>query len=178
MYRKKPMAQRSKKAWRTVGIVAACIATLLLVRWGVSGSSALTGTADGFSSANGKTLIIHIFADTDPEYLENLKFFVQWGIPPQDQSDYVVVVRYGLTLCKPLYTHDEVMGQVLPPRGLGMCHRRCPPGGEPPCCHTSTCSCPANPHPHTATSGSQGCSLPAEQVTTVTPASRGQPKLF
>ena len=87
------MAQRSKKAWRTVGIVAACIATLLLVRWGVSGSSALTGTADGFSSANGKTLIIHIFADTDPEYLENLKFFVQWGIPPQDQSDYVVVVQ-------------------------------------------------------------------------------------
>ncbi|KAL0053416.1 hypothetical protein WJX82_005424 [Trebouxia sp. C0006] len=45
------------------------------------------------ANANGKTLIIHIFADTDPEYLENLNFFVQWGIPPQDQSDYVVVVQ-------------------------------------------------------------------------------------
>ncbi len=93
MYRKKPMSQRSYKAWRTVGIVAACVATILLLRWGVLGSSGLSGATDGFSAANGKTLIIHIFADTDPEYLENLKFFVQWGIPPQDQSDYVVVVQ-------------------------------------------------------------------------------------
>lgn len=93
MYRKKAMSQRSYKAWRTVGIVSACIATLLLIRWGVSGTSGLSSTADGFSAANGKTLVIHIFADTDPEYLENLKFFVQWGIPPQDQADYIVVVQ-------------------------------------------------------------------------------------
>ena len=93
MYRKKAMAERSSKAWRTVGIVSACVATLFLIRWAVSGTSSLSGRADGYSSANGKTLVIHIFADTDPEYLENLKFFVQWGIPPQDQSDYVIVVQ-------------------------------------------------------------------------------------
>lgn len=93
MHRKKPMTQRSYKTWRTVGVVAACVATILLLRWGVLGSSGLSGATDGFSAANGKTLIIHIFADTDPEYLENLNFFVQWGIPPQDQSDYVVVVQ-------------------------------------------------------------------------------------
>jgi hypothetical protein len=93
MHRKKPMSQRSYKTWRTVGVAVACVATVLLLRWGISGSSGLSGATDGFSAANGKTLIIHIFADTDPEYLENLKFFVQWGIPPQDQSDYVVVVQ-------------------------------------------------------------------------------------
>ena len=93
MHRKKPMSQRSYKTWRTVGVAVACVATILLLRWGISGSSGLSGATDGFSAANGKTLIIHIFADTDPEYLENLKFFVQWGIPPQDQSDYVVVVQ-------------------------------------------------------------------------------------
>lgn len=93
MHRKKPMSQRSYKTWRTVGVIIACVVTILLLRWGIVGSSGLSGATDGFSAANGKTLIIHIFADTDPEYIENLKFFVQWGIPPQDQSDYVVVVQ-------------------------------------------------------------------------------------
>lgn len=93
MHRKRPMSQRSNKAWRTVGVVVACVATVLLLRWGLLGNSGLSGASDGFSAANGKTLIIHIFADTDPEYLQNLIFFVQWGIPPQDQSDYVVVVQ-------------------------------------------------------------------------------------
>lgn len=40
-----------------------------------------------------KTLVVHIFADTDPEYLENLKFFVQYGILQEDNADYIVLVQ-------------------------------------------------------------------------------------
>ena len=87
------MTPRSTKAWRTVAIGAACITFIVLVQWFAFGSSASSTDTVGFSSANGKTLIVHIFADTDPEYLENLKFFVEWGIPVEDQSDYIIVVQ-------------------------------------------------------------------------------------
>ena len=87
------MTPRSTKAWRPVAIGAACITFIVLVQWFAFGSSASSTDTDGFSSANSKTLIVHIFANTDPEYLENLKFFVEWGIPVEDQSDYVIVVQ-------------------------------------------------------------------------------------
>ena len=42
----------------------------------------------------GKTLVVHIFADTDPEYLENLKFFVHYGILKKDiAAEYVIIVQ-------------------------------------------------------------------------------------
>ena len=84
------MSQRSYKAWRSVAIVSACICVFCLARFAFPSKSL---SAEGYSSADGKTLIVHIFADTDPEYLENLKFFVQWGISPEDQADFVVVVQ-------------------------------------------------------------------------------------
>lgn len=83
------MGKQSYNAWRSVAIISACIATFCLARWVFPSRS----SSDGFSSADGKTLVVHIFADTDPEYLENLKFFVEWGIPVQDQADYVIVVQ-------------------------------------------------------------------------------------
>lgn len=89
MYKKKPMGKQSDKAWRSVAIVSACICAFSLARWALTSKS----SSDGFSSTDGKTLIVHIFADTDPEYLENLKFFVEWGISVQDQADYVIVVQ-------------------------------------------------------------------------------------
>ena len=39
------------------------------------------------------TLVVHIFADTDPEYLPNLNFFVQHGISSRDSADYVIIVQ-------------------------------------------------------------------------------------
>ena len=89
MYKKKPMGKQSYKAWRSVAIVSACVCAFSLARWVLTSKS----SSDGFSSTDGKTLIVHIFADTDPEYLENLMFFVEWGIPVQDQADYVIVVQ-------------------------------------------------------------------------------------
>ncbi|KAL3146682.1 hypothetical protein ABBQ32_000910 [Trebouxia sp. C0010 RCD-2024] len=90
MHRKKPMGKQSNRAWRSVAIVLACVCTFYLAcRAFLSKSSGFDGT----SSSDGKTLVVHIFADTDPEYLENLKFFVEWGIPDRDQADYVIVVQ-------------------------------------------------------------------------------------
>lgn len=46
----------------------------------------------------GKTLIVHIFADTDPEYIENLKFFVHYGISVGDiAAEYVIIVQSDAT---------------------------------------------------------------------------------
>ena len=39
------------------------------------------------------TLVVHIFADTDPEYLENFRFFVRHGMTPDDTAEYIVVVQ-------------------------------------------------------------------------------------
>lgn len=83
------MGKQSGKAWRSVAVVSACICAFFLARRLLTSKF----NSDGFSSTDGKTLIVHIFADTDPEYLENLKFFVEWGIPVQDQADYVTVVQ-------------------------------------------------------------------------------------
>lgn len=83
------MGKQSYKAWRSVAVVLACICVFCLARWVLTSKS----SSDGFSSSAGKTLVVHIFADTDTEYLENLKFFVEWGIPAQDQADYVIVVQ-------------------------------------------------------------------------------------
>ena len=46
-----------------------------------------------FNAHLGKTLVVHIFADNDPEYLENLKFFVQYGILQEDNADYIILVQ-------------------------------------------------------------------------------------
>ena len=45
------------------------------------------------SAAPGSTLIIHIFADTDPQYFDNLKFFVRHGVSEESAVDYVIIVQ-------------------------------------------------------------------------------------
>jgi hypothetical protein len=40
------------------------------------------------------TLLIYVFSNTDPEYLDNLRFFVTYGIgPPNDHTQYIIVVQ-------------------------------------------------------------------------------------
>ena len=41
------------------------------------------------------TLVIYIFADSNPEYLNNLKHFVSQGVRPHDGADYIFVVQGG-----------------------------------------------------------------------------------
>ena len=57
-----------------------------------------------FGVAPGKTLVVHIFADTDPQYIENLKFFVHYGIAGDDASEYVIIVQSdGLSIVRLLF---------------------------------------------------------------------------
>ena len=39
------------------------------------------------------TLLVYVFSNTDPEYLGNLRFFVQFGMAPDDGVEYLVVVQ-------------------------------------------------------------------------------------
>jgi hypothetical protein len=39
------------------------------------------------------TLVIYIFSNTDPEYLDNLRFFVHFGVADGDGCDYIIVVQ-------------------------------------------------------------------------------------
>lgn len=39
------------------------------------------------------TLVIYVFSDTDPEYINNLRFFVKHGMRPGDGCDYIIVIQ-------------------------------------------------------------------------------------
>ena len=41
----------------------------------------------------GKTLVTYIFSDTDAEYVNNLRFFVRWGVRENDGADYIFVLQ-------------------------------------------------------------------------------------
>ena len=45
------------------------------------------------SSATDNTLVVHVFSDSDPQYLENLKFFVRYGVSQDCAVDYVIIVQ-------------------------------------------------------------------------------------
>lgn len=44
------------------------------------------------------TLVIYIFSNTDPEYIENLRFFAQFGMKEGDGCDYIIVVQEDETV--------------------------------------------------------------------------------
>ena len=45
-----------------------------------------------------KTLVVYVFSATDPEYINNLNFFIHWGIHDGDGADYVVVLQAAFPL--------------------------------------------------------------------------------
>lgn len=109
------MSPRSSTAWRTVAIALACLTLFLIVSRNISVSRHLSATTDSVTLAtSGRTLVVHIFADTDPEYLKNLQFFVQWGIDPDDEADYVVVVQNSAskTVCRLLSSSTDCCDAV------------------------------------------------------------------
>jgi hypothetical protein len=71
-------------------------------------------------------LVMYVFSNTDPEYLENLKFFLREGVHPSDGCEYLFIVNRGLG--------EEVRQFELQPAGL--------PGGPgarvQTCCVCST----------------------------------------
>ena len=45
------------------------------------------------SETTGNTLIIYIFSDSDPQYIENLKFFVRYGVSQEAAVHYLIIVQ-------------------------------------------------------------------------------------
>lgn len=70
-------------------------------QWGSSSSQGGTAavhlpTSDKRRLSDGSwapTLLIYVFSNTDPEYLNNLRFFVQFGMSPDDGVTYLIVVQ-------------------------------------------------------------------------------------
>ena len=92
LYNDSPSACRVEMVSRkVVTLLAACLTvalthTVLIGKKELRSFGCLSGHLD-------KTLIVHIFADTDQEYLENLKFFIQYGILQEDNAEYVILVQ-------------------------------------------------------------------------------------
>jgi hypothetical protein len=42
-----------------------------------------------------KTLVLYIFSNTDPEYIDNLRFYVRNGIQEDDGCHHVIVINSG-----------------------------------------------------------------------------------
>ena len=51
------------------------------------------------------TLVVYIFSNTDPEYANNMRFFLKNGVADGDGCEYVIVIQTGegskVTLTKP-----------------------------------------------------------------------------
>ena len=62
-----------------------------------------------FGVTAGKTLVVHIFADTDPQYIENLKFFVHYGISGDDAAEYVIIVQSDVSSIVRLLAFSEAV---------------------------------------------------------------------
>ena len=70
-------------------ILAAAVPTAVLaVVLYLSASERFANTA-----ATGHTLVIHIFSDSDPQYFENLKFFVRYGVSQEADVLYLIIVQ-------------------------------------------------------------------------------------
>ncbi|CAL8468255.1 g7794 [Coccomyxa elongata] len=54
-----------------------------------------------------ETLVVYIFSNTDPEYLNNLNFFLKWGVREGDGAYYIIVVQEGGK--SPLVDLEEVI---------------------------------------------------------------------
>lgn len=58
--------------------------------WGNWGGVAIHG---GRGRAAGKTLVLYVYSNTDPQYFANLVHFVRHGMPGCDECDYYVTVN-------------------------------------------------------------------------------------
>lgn len=76
---------------------------IIVVQWpggGAAGRRAAGGGAaagarrvlrDGTVATD--TLVVYIFSNTDPEYIENLRFFAEFGMAEGDGCEYIVVIQ-------------------------------------------------------------------------------------
>ena len=64
--------------------------------------------------AEGTTLVLYVFSNTDPEYYQNLLFFVEHGMPGCDNCDYVIIINGDLDVP----VRFSCMSPFIPPPNL------------------------------------------------------------
>ena len=78
--------------------LAVLATVLLLTGWfGFRGAgSGADGSRTGklLSWGEAGTLVLYVFSPTDPEYINNLRFFAEFGMAEGDGCDYVVIVQH------------------------------------------------------------------------------------
>lgn len=64
------------------------------------------------------TLVVYIFSNTDPEYANNLRFFLKHGVAEGDGCEYVVVIQTGegskVSRTKPLRYNPHHLSRMFP----------------------------------------------------------------
>lgn len=58
-----------------------------------SGSGGRGGGSSGSTKSVADTLVMYVYADSDPEYRRNLEFFVRFGVSDNDGCEYVIVIQ-------------------------------------------------------------------------------------
>lgn len=82
------------------GVVALVTTVLVLYEVLLGSGSLSTGSLKRLqgltgSGASPDVLVMYVFSNTDPEYLENLKFFLREGVHPNDGCEYLFIVNRG-----------------------------------------------------------------------------------
>ena len=98
-------ASRAKPRWLPAAVATAAVAVIYVIfslgrYWEASSlphshnvpRNALERSW-AFQGGEVDTLVTYIFSDTDPEYRENLRFFLRWGIREGDGADYIIVLQ-------------------------------------------------------------------------------------
>ncbi|KAL4459147.1 hypothetical protein ABPG75_014012 [Micractinium tetrahymenae] len=103
--------------------IALCVWGLWLIRspglLGGAGRRAGSGLRlepGGQPAARGRTLVVYVFSGSDPEYADNLRFFISEAVKENDGCDYVIVLQQGKGLSQP----DPL--PVLPPNARYLRH--------------------------------------------------------
>ncbi|KAL4425923.1 hypothetical protein ABPG75_009939 [Micractinium tetrahymenae] len=51
--------------------------------------------------ARGPTLVVYVFSGTDPEYADNLRFFIDEAVKADDGCEYIIVLQQGARSAQP-----------------------------------------------------------------------------
>lgn len=108
---------------------------------GTEAAAAATEAAALRPQKEAETLLLYLYAPSDPHYRRNLEFFVEQGIRVNDGIDYVIIVqkvRAPTALChrctKTLVT-QTLLNPGASPRTMARLRARCADGALPRLLH-------------------------------------------
>lgn len=109
--KRKIVLNRGNEPWNG-GILFALSAILIIISWLIAvfglpillNSNTSINITSNFNLtpvAKGKTLVIYVFSGSDPEYANNLSFFLRHAVKPNDNCTYLFIIQQGEGLLPP-----------------------------------------------------------------------------